>query len=56
METLVVGERVVVAGEDGAEAATAAMAHERAAVWVGPTGSAAFAEFCAEVGRPGRPA
>jgi hypothetical protein len=56
VETQVVGERVVVADEDGTQAATAALAYERAAVWVGPAGTPAWEEFCAEVGLPGRPA
>jgi hypothetical protein len=45
----------IVAGEDGREAAEEALAHERAAVWVGGTGSRAFEEFCAEVSRPRPP-
>jgi len=45
----------VVAAEDGREAAEAALGTERAAVWVGPTGSAAFAEFRAELARARRP-
>jgi hypothetical protein len=47
------GEPVrIVAADDGREAAEEALAEERAAVWVGPTASAAFEEFRAEVFRP----
>ncbi len=42
----------VVAGTDARAAAEVAVAHERAAVWVGATGTAAYQEFVAEVARP----
>jgi hypothetical protein len=42
---------VVIAGEDGRSAAEAALAHDRAAVWVGPVGSPAYEEFRDEIGR-----
>jgi hypothetical protein len=42
----------VVPGLDARVAAEEALAHGRVAVWVGPTGSAAYQEFVAEVARP----
>jgi len=41
----------IVAAEDGRAATREALAHERAAVWVGATGSAEYAEFDGELHR-----
>jgi len=41
----------VLSGEDGREAALAALRYSRAAVWVGPAGSPAYREFIDEIGR-----
>jgi hypothetical protein len=45
------GGPTIVAAQDGRAAAEAALAHDRAAVWVGPVGSPAYEEFRDEIGR-----